>query len=135
MSKKDKEEKEDSVKWTFCGEEDEWDGFDRRITRWMRKKLGSVGESIWSGEIPEIEYLSDEGLQDHCDRVLDALRLNDNALARSCKKDKEFWTKEWQMQWLDRQVTLIMLTLITLKNTLKIKRSWKLLITVDQSLI
>ena len=107
MSSKDKEEKEDSVKWSFRGDEDEWDGFDRRITRWMRKKLGSVGESIWSGEVPEIEYLSDEDLLDHCYRVLEALKLNDNALARSCKKDKEFWTKEWQMQWLDRQVTLM----------------------------
>ncbi len=44
MSKKDDTKKEDSVKWTFGGNEDEWDGFDRRITRWMRKKYDSMGE-------------------------------------------------------------------------------------------
>ena len=90
MSSKDKEEKEDSVKWSFRGDEDEWDGFDRRINRWMRKKYDSVGEKIWNGEIADIESMSGEDLQDYCNEVLDCIKINQITLAKTLKKEKEF---------------------------------------------
>ena len=107
MSKKEKEEKDDSTSWTFNGNECEWDGFDRRISRWMRKKFDSVGEMIWNGETPDIEYMSDDDLLIWCTSVLEAIKLDNVVLAKSLKKSKEFLTREWQMTWLKRQATLL----------------------------
>jgi hypothetical protein len=47
MSKEEKELNE----WKFIGIEGEWEGFDRRMMRHMRKKLDSVGVNLWLGEI------------------------------------------------------------------------------------
>jgi hypothetical protein len=107
MSKKEKAEKEESVSWTFSGNEDEWDGFDCRITRWMRKKYDSIGEKIWNGEISDIEYMGDDDLKEYCIEVLDCLMINNITLAKSMKKEKDFWTREWQMIWMARQATLM----------------------------
>jgi hypothetical protein len=107
MSKIDDKEKDDSVKWSLSGNEDEWDGFDRRITRWMRKKYDSIGEKIWNGDVPDIEYLSDDDLLTHCTEVLDCIKVNNITLGKTLKKEKEFWTREWQMIWMARQATLM----------------------------
>ncbi len=44
-----KEEKSSSVDWTYNGKEEEWDTFDRRMTRHMRNKLDLFGEKLWQG--------------------------------------------------------------------------------------
>ena len=54
---KDKSE-DSSVGWTYRGVEEDWDGFDRRMVRFMRKKLDSFGERLWMGEVPELKTLS-----------------------------------------------------------------------------
>ncbi len=51
---KDKSE-DSSVGWTYRGVEEDWDGFDRRMIRFMRKKLDFFGERLWIGEIPELD--------------------------------------------------------------------------------
>jgi hypothetical protein len=73
----------------------------------MRKKYDEIGEMIWNGEIPDIEYFSDEDLLVYCQMVLEAIKLNNVTLAKSLKKDNEFWTREWQITWLKRQTTLL----------------------------
>jgi hypothetical protein len=50
MSKEEKELNE----WKFLGIEGEWEGFDRRMVRYMRKKLDSIGVKIWLGEIGSV---------------------------------------------------------------------------------
>ena len=46
------------VGWTYSGDEVDWDGFDRRMTRYMRKKLDTFGERLWMGEITGVESMS-----------------------------------------------------------------------------
>ena len=41
-----KEDKDSSVDWTYSGKEEEWDAFDRRMTRYMRNKLDAFGEKL-----------------------------------------------------------------------------------------
>ena len=53
MSKEEESEK----RWKYNGNEDEWDIFDRRMIRYMRKKYDRLGEKMWFGEI---EMVSDE---------------------------------------------------------------------------
>ena len=52
MSKRKEKEKDENstVTWTYSGEEEEWDSFDRRMVRFMRKKLDEFGEKLWMGE-------------------------------------------------------------------------------------
>ncbi len=63
MSKDTKEKDEESTlsnkNWSYDGNEDEWNAFDRRMQRYMRKKLGVFGENLWLGMvIPDFEGLS-----------------------------------------------------------------------------
>ena len=53
MSKEDENEK----CWKYSGNEEEWDVFDRRMMRYMRKKYDDFGERMWLGEI---ETINDE---------------------------------------------------------------------------
>jgi hypothetical protein len=73
----------------------------------MRKKYDSVGEKIWNGEIADIEFMADDDLKEYCDEVLDCIKVNHITLAKKLKKEKEFWIREWQMTWVQRQATLM----------------------------
>ena len=45
MSTADAKEKDEvSISWSYSGLEDEWDSFDRRMLRHMRKKFDVFGE-------------------------------------------------------------------------------------------
>jgi hypothetical protein len=61
MSKetKDKDDESSSTmkNWSYDGSEDDWNTFDRRMQRYMRKKLGTFGESIWLWTIPDFVSL------------------------------------------------------------------------------
>jgi hypothetical protein len=47
MPEKDKDDEKTS-KWTYDGtKEEEWDSFDRRIMRYVRKHYGIFGEGLW----------------------------------------------------------------------------------------
>jgi hypothetical protein len=50
MSKEEKELND----WKFLGIEGEWEGFDRRMVRYMCKKLDAIGVKIWLGEIGSV---------------------------------------------------------------------------------
>jgi len=112
MSKrKDKEQDENStVTWTYSGEEEEWDSFDRGMVRFMRKKLDDFGEKLWMGEVPVVEtltYNSNE-FAEYCIDVYHAISVNDHRLALSLfKKGSDFWKKGWQVRWVKRQLQLM----------------------------
>jgi len=57
-----KEDKDSSVDWTYSGKEEEWDGFDRRMTRYMRNKLDSFGEKLWQGQVGNVEDFNQQEL-------------------------------------------------------------------------
>ncbi len=46
-----KTENETEKNWKYNGNEDEWDIFDRRMLRYMRKKYDVFGERLWMGEL------------------------------------------------------------------------------------
>ena len=46
MSKEKEDKEESSSKWTYDGsKEEDWDAFDRRVLRHMRKHYGLFGEN------------------------------------------------------------------------------------------
>jgi hypothetical protein len=53
MSKEDESDKN----WKYSGDESEWDSFDRRMIRYMRKKYDVFGERLWLGTV---EIVSDD---------------------------------------------------------------------------
>ena len=61
MSKDTKEKDDESnlsnTNWSYDGNEDNWNAFDRRMQRYMRKKLGVFGENLWLGAVPDFAGL------------------------------------------------------------------------------
>ena len=53
-SEKDSSEKD---KWSYQGDEDEWETFDRRIKRYCEKKYDLLGEALWYGTLPVVASL------------------------------------------------------------------------------
>ena len=49
-------EEESDKNWKYSGDESEWDVFDRRMMRYMRKKYDEFGERMWLGQV---EVISD----------------------------------------------------------------------------
>ena len=106
--KKDKGDEDSSVGWTYNGKEEEWDSFDRRMTRFMRKKLDLFGEKLWLGEIPELKTMDKKMFGDHVLAVYQAIRITLPREAKELiKKDSEFFKKSWHLQWLARQANLM----------------------------
>ena len=87
MSKRKDEEKDENSKVTrtsYSGVEEEWDSFDRKMVRFMRKKFDDFGEKLWMGEIPVVETLthgSNEYAQ-YCIEVYHAISINDHEPGR-----------------------------------------------------
>ena len=112
VSKRKETEKDENstVTWTYSGIEEEWDSFDRRMVRFMRKKFDDFGEKLWMGEIPVVETLthgSNEYAQ-YCIELYHAISINDHRHAKSLfKKGSDFWKKGWQIRWVKRQLQLM----------------------------
>ena len=49
-----KTEIENEKNWKYSGEEHEWDSFDRRMIRYMRKKYDVFGEKLWLGTVEKV---------------------------------------------------------------------------------
>ena len=98
-----KEEKDSSVGWTYGGKEEEWDAFDRRMTRYMRNKLDVFGEKLWQGQIGNVKDFTKTQLQDHVLSVYTSLTVSKPKEAKELwKKGSEFFKKSWHacgMAW------------------------------------
>ena len=106
--KKEKGDDDSSVGWTYSGKEEEWDSFDRRMIRFMRKKLDVFGEKLWLGEIVDITNLDKKKFGDHVMSVYQAIRITQPREAKELiKKKSEFFKKSWHVQWLARQANLM----------------------------
>jgi hypothetical protein len=84
---KDTKEKDDETtlsnkNWSYDGNEDEWNTFDRRMQRYMRKKLGVLGENLWLGTVPDFVTLSPIEYDAYCNAVWMAIDCADSAQAR-----------------------------------------------------
>jgi len=44
-----KEDESNDKNWKYDGDESDWENFDRRMLRHMRKELDSIGEKMWLG--------------------------------------------------------------------------------------
>ena len=103
-----KEDKDGSVDWTYSGKEEEWDAFDRRMTRYMRKKLDAFGERLWLGEVKDIDHMGIIPLKKHVHEVYNALSITNPKEAKELtKKKSDFFKKSWQVTWLGRQASLM----------------------------
>jgi hypothetical protein len=105
MSKEDESEK----RWKYNGGEDEWEVFDRRMQRYMRKKYDRLGERMWLGQV---EVVSDDmdpyDYLDYCSEVMKAIEVLDSSEARRLRRDLNiFEDPGWQYNWMDRQLMLM----------------------------
>ena len=83
-----KEEASSEKSWKYSGNESEWDVFDRRMMRYMRKKYDDFGERMWLGEIDVVHNGMDPyDFLDYCDEVMKAIEVLDSSEARRLKKD------------------------------------------------
>jgi hypothetical protein len=103
-----KDDKDSSVGWSYSGKEEEWDAFDRRMTRYMRNKLDSFGEKMWQGQIGNVEDFTKSELQNHVLSVYNSLRVTKPKEAKELwKKGSDFFKKSWHVAWLGRQANLM----------------------------
>ena len=82
MSKK---EEEDSKEWKYEGNENEWDSFDRRMIRYMRKKLDVIGEKMWLGGVGSVFAMDQVDYDTHCGEVMRAIYCMNPSEARKLK--------------------------------------------------
>jgi hypothetical protein len=82
-------EEESSKDWKYNGDEEEWDTFDRRMIRYMRKKYDQFGERLWLGEVEPIsDDMDPYDFMGHCDEVLKAIYILDASETRRIKKNR-----------------------------------------------
>jgi hypothetical protein len=103
-------EEESDKKWKYSGNEDEWDIFDRRMMRYMRKKYDVFGERLWLGEVELVDDAMDpHDFLDHCDDVMKAIEILDSSEARRLRRDRDtFEDPAWQYDGMNRQLRLMM---------------------------
>jgi hypothetical protein len=103
-----KEDESSERNWKYDGDEAEWDSFDRRMIRHMRKKLDDIGEQMWLGEIGSVFGMAQDEYEKHCKNVMKAIYCTDPSEARKLKEDmSEFEDPDWQFDWMKRQYTLM----------------------------
>ena len=102
MSKDTKEKDELSSSqtnknWSYDGSEDDWNIFDRRMQRYMRKELGVFGENLWMGNIPDITTLRPLEYDQYCMEVWKAIDCTDSTAARKLWDPVSgFWMFEYK---------------------------------------
>ena len=108
MPESKKDEKSGSS-WTYDGsKEEDWDSFDRRMMRYVRKHYGPFGEGLWMGNHPSIDDLWGTDLTDYIQDVWEAIDCKDDAKAwRLWDGASGFWKKSWHKSWRNRQNMLI----------------------------
>ncbi len=74
---KDSKDESSGVNWTYGGEEEEWDAFDRRMVRYtsMRGKLDAFGERLWKGEIEDVSKMVKPEFASYVLMVYESLRI------------------------------------------------------------
>jgi hypothetical protein len=104
-----KEGESNESSWKYSGNENEWDVFDRRMMRYMRKKYDDFGEKMWLGEIEVVnDNMDPYDFLDYCDEVMKAIEVLDSSEARRLKKDSDtFEDPRWQYDWMKRQLRLM----------------------------
>ena len=119
MSKEKEDKEESSSKWTYDGsKEEDWDAFDRRMLRHMRKHYGLFGEKLWQGSLPKIDDLGGDDYNQYCEEVYETVEIKDSTNAwHLWDVQSGFWTKVWQEKWRARQYMLLK------ENRLRIAKS------------
>ena len=92
--KKEKGDDDSSVRWTYGGKEEEWNSFDRRMMRFMRKKLDSLGEKLWMGEVADCATLNKKEFGEYVLEVYQALRITQPREAKDLIKNKSDFFKK-----------------------------------------
>ncbi len=78
-----KEEESNDKNWKYDGDESEWENFDRRMLRHMRKELNTIGERMWLGDVGSIFSMSQNEFEAHCDEVMKSIQHTDQVRLES----------------------------------------------------
>jgi hypothetical protein len=100
---------EESKNWKYSGKEEEWDTFDRRMMRYIRKKYDIFGERLWLGSVQMVTNDMDPyDFYDHCDDVMRAIEIYDSGEAIKLRRDRDtFENPNWRYDWMTRQLRLM----------------------------
>ena len=108
--KKEEEDEKSGSNWTFDGEnEEDWDVFDKRMSRYCRKKYGcEIGDTIWLGWLPKISLMNGSVYDSYCDSVWNAIDFKDSVKAwHLYDVASGFYNKSWQTRWRKENYLLI----------------------------
>jgi hypothetical protein len=107
MSKDVKQEEES--KWIYDGKEEDWDWFDRKMSRHMLKNYDVFGERLWLGDVRNFDTMEFREYEQYCIEVWRAIDCKDTTAARKLwSPESGFWTPSWHRIWIERQLKLMM---------------------------
>ena len=108
--KKEDEEKDSADKWKYSGKEEDWEMFDRRITRYCEKKYDLLGKKFWNGTLPSIVGLDPFDYYEYCCDVWRTIEMKDATQAKTLWNNTSgFFERAWQLNWIERQYRLLVI--------------------------
>ena len=108
--KKEDQEKDSADNWKYSGKEEEWETFDRRITRYCEKKYDLLGKRFWNGTLPSIVGLDPYDYYEYCCDVWRTIEMKDATQAKTLWLNTSgFFERAWQLNWVDRQYRLLVI--------------------------
>ena len=108
IKEKDEESSLSIKNCSYDGNEGEWNAFDRRMQRYMRRKLGVFGKNLCLGVVPDFAGLGPIEYDQYCNSVWVAIDCVDPVQARKLWDPASgFWTFAYQRMWIERQLALM----------------------------
>ena len=81
-----------------------WVDFEKSIARHFRMKFGSIGEKLWTNELPIIDgdnAIDPQEFADHAQEVLEAIGYSQpQKYALFKPRNSGFWEVDWHLKWL-----------------------------------
>ena len=80
-----------------------WVDFEKSIARHFRMKFGSIGEKLWTNELPNIDgdnAIDPQEFADHAQEVLEAIGYSQpQKYAMYKPRNSGFWEMDWHVKW------------------------------------
>ena len=109
MPKKGDEDEDDKDGgWKYDGKPEDWERFHSKVGRHARKRLSTLGDQFWMGTLPDLDSMTTDEFQSHCEEVWDVIEERDSTRAnRLYEASSGFWTIKWQTKWRTREYQLL----------------------------
>ena len=108
VKKHGNEDKDKADGWKYDGAPEDWERFHSKVGRHARKRLSTLGDQFWMGTLPDLDSMTTDEFQSHCEEVWDVIEERDSTRAnRLYEASSGFWTIKWQTKWRTREYQLL----------------------------